>query len=113
MTRRGSVYTMAAKGAYTSKPRPVVIVQNSAIELASVIIVPLTSFDSDTPDMRIPISPAPENGLTAMSFAMCDKIASVPTGNLGKEIGRLTEAQMLLILESLQFLLSDSDDLSA
>jgi mRNA interferase MazF len=103
---------MAAKGAYTSKPRPVVIMQNTAIRLASIIIVPLTTFDDDSPDMRIPIQPTTENGLAARSFAMCDKIASVPVINLGEEIGRLTEAQMRLIFESLQFLLSDSDELS-
>jgi mRNA interferase MazF len=113
MIKRGAIYTMAARGSYTSKPRPAVILQNQALDLKSIIIVPLTTFDADAPNTRITIEPAPTNGLSIRSFAMCDKIAAVPVSNLDKEIGVLTREQLTDISAVIQFLLSDSDDLSA
>lgn len=113
MIKRGAIYTMAARGSYTSKPRPAVILQNPAFDLKSVIVVPLTTFDADAPGTRVAIEPAPANGLSVRSFAMCDKLAAVPVANLDKEIGALTREQLTSISAVIQFLLSDTDDLSS
>lgn len=113
MIKRDAIYTMAARGSYTSKPRPAVILQNPALNLKSVIVVPLTTFDADAPETRIAIEPSPTNGLSIRSFAMCDKIAAVPVSNLDKEIGVLTREQLTDIRTVIQFLLSDTDDLSS
>ena len=42
--RRGDVYTAAARGTYTGKPRPVVIVQDDRFDATgSVTVCPLTT----------------------------------------------------------------------
>jgi mRNA interferase MazF len=105
----GAIYTMAERGAYTGKPRPVVIVQNSKVELLSVLMVPLTTHDNQAPDLRIRIDPSVENGLQKTSFAMCDKIAAIAVANLGKQIGCATREQLRQIRSALDYLLSDSD----
>lgn len=111
MIRRGSIHTMAARGNYTGKPRPVIILQNSAVELQSVIVIPLTTFNDGAPEIRVPIPPSEANGLSSLSFAMCDKISAVPVGNLGREIGSITREQSREIDIAVQFLLSETDDL--
>lgn len=87
---RGTIYAMAERGPYTGKPRPVVVIQNPNVQLDSVIVIPLTSFDADGYPLRIAIDPTPENGLQRQSFAMSDKITTMPRANLGEPIGQLS-----------------------
>ncbi len=86
---RGTIYAMGERGPYTGKPRPVVVIQNPNVQLDSVIVVPLTSFDADGYPLRVAIEPTSENGLQKRSFAMSDKITTVPRTNLGEPIGKL------------------------
>ncbi|MBZ4508476.1 UNVERIFIED_CONTAM: type II toxin-antitoxin system PemK/MazF family toxin [Mycobacterium avium subsp. hominissuis] len=52
--RRGDIYIAAARGAYSSKPRPVVVVQDDRFDAtASVTVVPFTTSDVDAPLFRI------------------------------------------------------------
>ncbi|WP_438749882.1 type II toxin-antitoxin system PemK/MazF family toxin [Pararhizobium sp. O133] len=105
--KRGAVYVSAERGSYTNKPRPVVVIQNTNIQLDSVIVVPLTTFDSDGYPIRVEIAPTRENGLQKRSFAMCDKIAAVPRKNLGSQVGTLTVDQLTGITSVLGYLLGD------
>lgn len=107
MIKRGSIYTIAAKGAYTGKPRPAVILQNPSIEIDSIIILPITTTDSAAPDLRIEILPSEENGLAEISYVMCDKIVAIPVTNLGRKLGEVTAREILEIDEAVQFILSD------
>ncbi len=54
---RGRIYVMAERGDYTGKSRPVVVMQNPNVQLASVIVVPLASYDADGSPIRVEIEP--------------------------------------------------------
>ncbi|MFZ0381952.1 MAG: type II toxin-antitoxin system PemK/MazF family toxin, partial [Solirubrobacteraceae bacterium] len=59
---RGEIYTAAARGGYTGKPRPVVIVQDDRFDAtSSVTVCPLTTNPVDAPLVRIPIEPSDDN----------------------------------------------------
>ncbi|MBB4187330.1 mRNA interferase MazF [Sinorhizobium terangae] len=92
--KRGAIYTMAAKGAYTGKPRPAIVIQNEEIPLDSVVVIPTTTQWVDAPWFRIEIDPTAENGLAERTYAMSDKIVTIPKSNLGKKIGHLDEDRM-------------------
>jgi mRNA interferase MazF len=48
---------------------------------------------------------APEGGLTANSFALCDQVRSVSTRRLGRYYGRLTDRSMELIADAISIFL--------
>ena len=105
MTERGTIYTMAAKGAYTGKPRPAIVLQNSSISLDSLIVVPVTTTQVDAPLIRVPIPANASTGLKQMSFAMADKLTTVPESNLDKAIGILDDTSIREIEQALRLLL--------
>ncbi|ATO62424.1 hypothetical protein BB737_13145 [Mycobacterium avium subsp. hominissuis] len=51
--RRGDIYIAAARGAYSGKPRPVVVQDDRFDATASVTVVPFTTSDVDAPLFRI------------------------------------------------------------
>lgn len=94
--RRGELYTAAARGAYSGKPRPVVIVQDDRFDAtASITVCPLTTNPLDAPLVRIPIEPSPLNGLEHPSWLMIDKITTMPRANLADSLGRLRDEDIL------------------
>lgn len=107
--RRGDLVTVAAKGPYTSKPRPALIVQagESLSYRDSVTICLLTSDLIEAPLFRVRIEPGPANGLTRVSDVMVDKIVTVPRDLLSAEaIGHLATADMKRVDAALRFWLS-------
>jgi mRNA interferase MazF len=88
--RRGSVVVVAAKGAYTGKPRPAVVVQSDLFNPthASLTICPITSDCVDAPLFRLTLPPGSRTGLTNVSQVMIDKIVSVPRSAVTRQIGR-------------------------
>lgn len=103
---RGEIYTAAARGAYTGKPRPVVIVQDDRFDsTASVTICPFTTNPIDAPLVRIQIKPTSNNGLDRPSSLMVDKITTVPRSGLGEQIGRLSDDEVLQLNRSLMVFL--------
>jgi mRNA interferase MazF len=57
--RRGEIYTAAARGAYTGKPRPVVILQDDRFDATtSITVCPLTTNPVRAPLLRLPIEPS-------------------------------------------------------
>jgi len=105
---RGSVVVVAAKGAYTGKPRPAVVVQSDLFNLthASVTICPLTTDCVDATLFRVTVAAGDRTGLRQISQAMVDKVASVPRKRVGKEIGRCAEEEIEAIDEALRRWLS-------
>ena len=94
--RRGDIYTAAARGAYTGKPRPVLIIQDDRFDAtASVTVVPFTPSDTDAPLLRIRIEPTPATGLSTVSALMIDKVTTVPRSSLTHRVGRLAETDMV------------------
>ena len=99
--KRGEVYTAAAKGAYTGKPRPVLVIQNDSFDAtASITVCPFTTDPIHAPLLRIPIEPSASNGLERLSSLMVDKITTVPKTSLGERLGQLTDEEMLKLNRS-------------
>jgi len=100
--RRGDIYTAAARGVYSGKPRPVVIIQDDRFDAtASVTVCPLTTNPIDAPLFRVPIEPSEPNGLTERSFLMVDKVTTMPRANLGSYLGRLGDNHVLQLNRAL------------
>jgi mRNA interferase MazF len=93
---RGAIVVVAAKGAYTGKPRPALVVQSDLFNPThqSVTICPITSDCTDAPLFRIPLPPGERTGLRIVSQIMIDKIVSVPRSAITAEIGRCDTAEL-------------------
>lgn len=99
---RGEIYTAAARGTYTGKPRPVVILQDDHFDAtASITVCPFTTNPIEAPLLRLPIDPSEENGLDQPSQLMVDKITTVPRTSLGERLGRLADDQLVALNRSL------------
>jgi mRNA interferase MazF len=94
--KRGEIWTVAARGAYTGKPRPAVIVQDDHFDAtASITICAMTTDPTDAPLFRLPIAPDAGNGLDQPSRLMVDKITTVPKTSLGDHLGRLSDDDLV------------------
>ena len=100
--RRGDLYMAAARGAYSGKPRPLVIVQDDRFDAtASVTVCPVTTNPVEAPLTRIIIEPSPRNGLDQPSRLMVDRVTTMPRANLGEHLGRLPEPDLLRLNRAL------------
>jgi mRNA interferase MazF len=100
--RRGELWTAAGGKHYAGKPRPVLIVQNDVFDAtASITVCPLTSDPTDIPLLRIPLTPNDVNGLSAPSSVMLDKVSTMARSKLGTRIGRVSDAEMVVLARSL------------
>ncbi|MDN5797941.1 MAG: type II toxin-antitoxin system PemK/MazF family toxin [Intrasporangium sp.] len=94
--RRGDIYIAAARGAYTGKPRPVVIVQDDRFDAtASVTVCPLTTNPVEAPLTRIAVEPTATTGIEQLSRIMVDKITTMPRDNVRDRLGRLADADVI------------------
>jgi mRNA interferase MazF len=93
---RGDIVVVATKGAYTSKPRPALVVQSDLFNQthASVSLCPITSDCVDAPLFRVPLPPGERTGLQRPSQVMVDKIVSVPREAIGRAIGRCDAGEL-------------------
>jgi mRNA interferase MazF len=90
--KHGQIWSVAARGAYTGKPRPAVIVQDDRFDAtASVTICALTTDPTEAPLFRLEVEPDDRNGLDRPSSLMVDKLTTVPRTSLGEQIGRLSD----------------------
>ena len=90
--RRGDIHIAAARGTYTGKPRPVVIVQDDRFDAtASVTICPLTTDLVEAPLARIAVEPTAATGIELRSQIMVDKITTMPRANVRNHLGRLAD----------------------
>ena len=82
----------ASGGAYSSKPRPVLILQNPLFETgSSVIVAPFTSMRKDEITTRLAVSPSEANGLDRACYIEVDKMSAVKASAIGPVIGRLDD----------------------
>lgn len=99
---RGELYTAAARGPYTGKPRPVVILQDDRFDAtASVTVCPFTTSPVEAPLLRLSIDPSEENGLDQPSQLMVDKVTTMPRSSLGDRLGRLRDEELVALNRSL------------
>jgi mRNA interferase MazF len=101
---RGAIVVVAAKGAYTGKPRPAVVVQADLFNPthASVTVCPITSDCVDALLFRIGLPPGDRTGLSAVSQVMIDKVVSVPRAAIVREVGRCDAVQIDAIDDALR-----------
>jgi len=94
--RRGDICIAAARGAYTGKPRPVVIVQDDRFDAtASITVCPLTTNEVEAPLSRIAVEATAVTGIEQPSTIMVDKITTVPRANVSDRIGRLEGSDLV------------------
>lgn len=99
---RGEIYTAAVRGAYTGKPRSVVILQDDRFDAtASITVCPFTTNPVEAPLLRLPIDPSEENGLDQPSQLMVDKVTTVPRSSVGEHLGRLRDDELVALNRSL------------
>lgn len=101
---RGSIVVVAAKGPYTGKPRPALVVQSDLFNPthASVTICPITSDCVDAPLFRILLPPGERTGLRRSSQIMVDKIVSVPRSAITDQLGRCDDDELRAADEALR-----------
>jgi mRNA interferase MazF len=101
---RGAVVIVSARGAYTGKPRPALVVQADAFNPthASVTICPITTACVDAPLFRVDVPSGQRTGLKSASQVMVDKIVSVPRGSIERAVGRCDEAASHAVDEALR-----------
>lgn len=104
--RRGDLVTVAAKGPYTGKPRPALVVQSDRLaQLASVMVCPLTGVLIAAAPFRVRIEPGRLNNLRQSSDVMVDKLSSVPRVAVSEAFGRLNAAELASVDVALALLL--------
>lgn len=90
------MYVAAARGAYTGKPRPVVVIQDDRFDAtASVTVCPLTMNAVAAPLLRLEVEPSEANGLAQASQVMIDKVTTIPRANVRERLGRLDDADVI------------------
>jgi mRNA interferase MazF len=101
--KRGTI-VVAAKGAYTGKPRPAVVVQSDLFNPThqSVTVCPITTDCVDAPLFRISLPPGERTGLRSASQIMVDKIVSVPRSAIASEIGRCNDDELVAAEDALR-----------
>ena len=101
---RGAIVVVSARGDYTGKPRPALVVQSDLFNPthASVTICPITSDCVDAPLFRITVSSGRRTGLRRMSQVMVDKIVSVPRARITKEIGCCNDDEVEAVEQALR-----------
>ena len=102
--KRGTIVVVAARGAYTSKPRPALVVQSDLFNPthSSTTICPVTSECVDAPLFRVTLPPGERTGLEVVSQAMVDKLVSVPRASIVREIGSCNADELLAVDEALR-----------
>jgi mRNA interferase MazF len=104
--KRGELVTVAAKGHYSSKPRPAVVIQSDLFaDLDSVTLCLLSSEHVQSPLIRLAIDPTPENGLDTACAVMIDKVVTVPRAATGPRIGSLDRETLVRVDRSLALFL--------
>ena len=93
MIERQDIALVAAKGAYTGKPRPWVVIQSDDFRgTDSVIVCAFTHMlVQDAGLLRIDVTPSARNGLRLPCQLQVEKVATIRRSDLGKHVGRLEE----------------------
>ncbi len=108
--RRGDIYIAAARGAYTGKTRPVVIVQDDRFDsTASVTVCPLTTNTVEAPLVRITVEPTDTTGIEMPSQIMVDKTTTMPRVNVRDHLGQLADADLVRLDRALLVFLGLAD----
>ena len=96
MIERGAIYTAIEKGVLPSKPRPVRVVQNDAVNAfyTTVTTCFLSATLSGQSTFRILVTPSVANGLKAPSEVQVDRTFTYQRDSLDEYVGRLESEDM-------------------
>jgi mRNA interferase MazF len=98
------------RGAFTGKPRPVVIVQDDRFDsTASVTVCPLTTNPVEAPLVRIAVEPTDSTGIEKPSWIMVDKLTTMPRVNVRDRLGKLADADLVRLDRALVVFLGLAD----
>ncbi len=102
--KRGAIVVVAARGAYTGKPRPALVVQADLFNPthASITVCPITSDCVDAPLFRVTLPPGARTGLRQPCQVMIDKIVSVPRATIRAEIGQCEASELEAVADGLR-----------
>ena len=102
--RRGQIIIIAARGDFTSKPRPHVIVQNDGLiaESTTVTACPLTTRLLGTDLIRVRIDPDDDNGLARPSEIQVHLVTSVRKSRVDQIVGMAGSDVMIRVDQALQ-----------
>ncbi len=104
------IYAAAARGVSSSKPRPVVIVQDDRFDVtASVTVCPLTTNPIEAPLARIEVEVSATTRLDQTSRIMVDKVTTMPRANLRERLGRLPQEDLIRLNRALVVFLGLGD----
>ncbi|GMV23605.1 MAG: type II toxin-antitoxin system PemK/MazF family toxin [Vicinamibacterales bacterium] len=97
--KRGDIVVVSARGAYTGKPRPALVVQSDTFNAthASVTLCPITSEVIDADLFRISVAAGNRTGLERPSQVMVDKIVTVPRSAITRTVGRSSDAELAAV----------------
>jgi mRNA interferase MazF len=88
--KRGEVWTVSGRGPQVGKPRPAVIIQDDRFDATdSIAVCALTTDPTETPLLRLSVTPSAQNGLRQPCHMMIDRITTVPRSRMGARIGQL------------------------
>ncbi len=106
--KRGTIVVVAARGAYTGKPRPALVVQSDLFNPthSSIAISPITSDCVDAPLFRLTLPPGSRTDLKSVSQVMIDKTVSVPRASISEEIGECDSRELESVDDGLRRWLS-------
>lgn len=108
--RRGEIWTIAGGPDYAGKPRPAIIVQSDKFDATrSVTICPITGTSVETVHARVSLAPSEATGLRAQSYAMVDKITTIPRSKVGNKIGQLDRRDAAILDQRLALFLGLAD----
>ena len=102
--KRGTIVVVAARGAYTGKPRPALVLQSDLFNPthSSITICPITSDCVDARLFRFTLPPGSRTGLKSVSQVMIDKIVSVPRAAITEEIGECDSRELEAVDDGLR-----------
>lgn len=98
--RRGEIWTLDVPG--IAAESPVVIVQDDNFDgTDTATVCAFTTDPAEAPLFRLQIVPSALNGLRQAASIMVDKITTVPRARIGHLLGRLQDADMVLLNRSM------------
>jgi mRNA interferase MazF len=89
--KRGDIVIAAARGPYTGKPRPALVVQSDLFNPThpSVTVCLISTDFTDASLFRVAVAPGERTGLKQPSQIMIDKIVSLPREHVSSVIGHI------------------------
>lgn len=102
--KRGAIVIAVQPGTFTGKPRPFLVLQHDiAVEQHPTIVACLLTTELTGLGMiRIPLIPAPGNGLTRPSEIQIDKLVTLRRSTIDAVIGHVDAATMRAVDDALR-----------